>query len=114
MWCGIFLRSDDNSILRRRTRWTPLPRGSAYDRSMSSPIVTPSRLEQFNTLTAADVLGFVNDRRGEDLTLDFKQAQKNFSVPEERKVLARTISAFANSSGGLIVWGIDARKGKDD
>jgi len=32
----------------------------------------------------------------------------------DRKTLAVAISGFANSSGGLIVWGIDARKGSEE
>jgi hypothetical protein len=81
---------------------------------MSSPVAAPSLFDQFNALTTSDILAFVADRRGEDLTLDFKLASKNFDHADERKVLAATISAFANSSGGLIVWGIDARRGKGD
>jgi len=55
----------------------------------------------------------VAERRREDLTVDFKQAPTSFGKPEERKVLARAISGFANSSGGLVVWGIDARPDDD-
>lgn len=60
-------------------------------------------------LTVARVLEFVKDRRREDVTLEFKRAPKVFSDKDERKLLAKAISGFANSSGGAVVWGIDAR-----
>ena len=81
---------------------------------MPSPTNTPSLLERFNTLTTKEIVAFVSERRGEDLRLDFKITPNNFGNADERKVLAKTISAFANSSGGLIVWGIDARRDKGD
>lgn len=49
----------------------------------------------------------------ESLTLDFKSAEGLFSggslTREGRKVLARAMSGFANSAGGLIVIGVDCR-----
>jgi len=58
----------------------------------------------------------VEEGRQESLILDFKGAAKD-SAPmqeEDRKTLAKAISGFANSDGGLIVWGIDCRSLKDE
>jgi hypothetical protein len=78
------------------------------------PVRSLSLASLFHTLTVADVVALVTDRRREDLMLDFKQAPKAFDTRDERKLLAAAVSGFANSAGGLIVWGVDARKGEDD
>ena len=80
---------------------------------MSAPIASPSLEMLFNSLSSAEIAAFVTERRQEDLTLDFKLAPRNLDDKDERKVLARAISGFANSGGGLIVWGVDARKDAD-
>jgi hypothetical protein len=67
----------------------------------------------FAALTSADIHRWIAERRAEDLTLDFKTAPRCFEQAEERKVLARAISGFANSSGGLIVWGVIAKRTVD-
>ncbi len=50
---------------------------------------------------------------GEDLHLDCKR-KANAQSPDlelsDKKSLAATISAFANSEGGLLLWGVDARE----
>lgn len=55
----------------------------------------------------------MTERRSEDLTLDFKLAPSIFAGRDDRRTLAVAISGFANSNGGLIVWGIDARRDAD-
>ncbi|MCA9289805.1 MAG: ATP-binding protein [Phycisphaerales bacterium] len=50
------------------------------------------------------------ERVQEDLHLDFKTAGSSFANASERKTLAKAISAFSNSAGGLVVWGVRARK----
>ncbi|MBN9203069.1 helix-turn-helix domain-containing protein [Methylibium petroleiphilum] len=56
----------------------------------------------------------VADREPESLFLDFKRspqdgAAKNLA-PEDNKNLSKAISGFANSSGGIVVWGVDCRR----
>lgn len=55
----------------------------------------------------------VAERRQEAVDFDFK-TKADPSSPilndDDRRVLGRTLSAFSNSMGGLIVYGIDARK----
>jgi len=63
---------------------------------------SPSIETLFHTLGTKEILAFIDERRGEDLTLDFKLAPSNFSNRDDRKTLAVAIAGFANSSGGLI------------
>jgi hypothetical protein len=61
---------------------------------------------------------FVVEKEQETLLLDFKEAQ-NGRAPMgdgDRQTLGKALSGFANSEGGCIVWGIEARQGssKDD
>lgn len=54
---------------------------------------------------------FIETRTSEELFLDFKRSSDNGNSPRlsqnDRNNLAKTISGFGNSSGGVIVWGID-------
>jgi hypothetical protein len=63
-------------------------------------------------LTALDAL--IADREPESLFLDFKRSPDDGSskvlTEEDGKNLAKAISGFANSSGGVIVWGVDCRR----
>lgn len=70
-----------------------------------------SLLERFNCLTLADIEGFVARREPETLHLEFKTvSDETIAQPETRKKLAEVISGFANADGGLVAWGVDARK----
>jgi hypothetical protein len=56
----------------------------------------------------------IADREPESLFLDFKRspqegAAKNLA-PEDNRNLSKAISGFANSSGGVLVWGVDCRR----
>lgn len=54
---------------------------------------------------------FISERTSEELFLDFKRSSDNGVSPRlsqiDRNNLAKAISGFGNSSGGVIVWGID-------
>jgi len=70
--------------------------------------------DQFDTLTVAKLREFVELGQEENLHLDFKLvADSKLSSRDDRKNLAAALSGFANSGGGLIVWGVDARKNTD-
>jgi hypothetical protein len=70
-----------------------------------------SLLDQFNALTLTEINNFVSSQQEENLFLDFKVVNgANLSHADDKKNLAKALSGFANSSGGLIVWGVDARK----
>lgn len=68
----------------------------------------------FNNLELKDIIDFVKNKQEENLNLDFKTINKsNLSNKDDKKNLAKAISGFANSNGGLIIWGVEARKDKD-
>ena len=60
---------------------------------------------------------FIIDRKSEELFLEFKRSADNGSSSKlndkDREHLAKAISGFGNSEGGVIVWGIDCSKDKD-
>lgn len=57
---------------------------------------------------------FITNAQEENVWIDFKRiSSSDFSVKDDRKNLAIAISGFANSNGGLIVWGVDARKNSE-
>ena len=58
---------------------------------------------------------FILDLQSEELFLDFKQAVsngKNFKTlhKDDRKNLAKAISGFGNSEGGVVVWGVSCSR----
>jgi hypothetical protein len=64
----------------------------------------------FDAIEVAAVREWITSRRQEDLHLDFKQLRDSPEVTkDDRKNLAKAISGFANSDGGVIAWGVDAR-----
>jgi len=60
---------------------------------------------------------FIADRKFEELFLDFKRAANNGKdtklTDSDRKILAKAISGFGNSEGGVIVWGVDCSRDVD-
>jgi len=57
---------------------------------------------------------FISDREAESLFLDFKRSADNGSGKKlhmnDRANLAKAISGFGNSAGGVVVWGVDCRE----
>lgn len=55
----------------------------------------------------------IADRQSEELFLDFKRSADNGAGKklheDDRKNLAKAISGFGNSEGGVVVWGVDCR-----
>jgi hypothetical protein len=62
---------------------------------------------------APEVEAFIRDEVTEELFLDYKRSADNGGGNSlnngDRSNLARAISGFANSAGGVIVWGVDCR-----
>ena len=62
---------------------------------------------------------FIIDRQTEELFLDFKRGNSNGKEKvnslhkDDRKNLAKCISGFGNSEGGVIVWGVDCSRDID-
>jgi hypothetical protein len=67
----------------------------------------------FNELSLRMLHDFVEQRRQEDLYLDFKLVGDPELKRDDRRNFACALSGFANSSGGIVVWGVDARKNED-
>jgi hypothetical protein len=64
----------------------------------------------------AAIDALIEDRQSEELFLDFKRSSDGGVTgrisDSDRKNLAKAISGFGNSEGGLIVWGVDCRPNK--
>lgn len=60
---------------------------------------------------------FVEDREFENLHIDFKRSsdggQSRKLTQSDRQNLAKEISGFGNSEGGVVVWGIDCSDDED-
>lgn len=65
----------------------------------------------YSLIDTNNVNKFVRDGHEEHLTLEFKTVSNaDFSNREDKKNFAKALSGFANSSGGLTIWGVEARK----
>ena len=58
---------------------------------------------------------FIMSRQTEELFLDFKQAVSDGKSmrslhPNDRRNLGKAISAFGNSEGGVLVWGVECSR----
>lgn len=67
----------------------------------------------YQSIDEEKIRDFVSSGQEEMLSLDFKTVSGASLSREDRKNLAKALSGFANSSGGLIIWGVDARKNKE-
>lgn len=67
-------------------------------------------IEYFNNLDINQINDFISTKTEEDLYIEFKHAtfpeQKEFDI----KNFSKCLSGFANSEGGIIIWGINASK----
>ena len=68
----------------------------------------------FQSLSLDDIRKFVTDETEEGSSLEFKTLNfPNWKEPKakdaDKKNYSKCLSGFANSGGGIIIWGIDAR-----
>ena len=76
--------------------------------------MSPLLKDRFATLTAADIVA-MKGLEQENRHLDFKLLAKPDFGGDDQRHLAKAVSGFANAEGGVIVWGVDARRDpKDD
>jgi len=72
---------------------------------------------RISTLGEQAIDGFIVERQSEELFLDFKRSSDNGAgdrlSDRDRDNMAKAISGFANSEGGVIVWGVDCRPNQD-
>lgn len=58
-----------------------------------------------------DIQRLINDQIEENIHLDYKR--EIALSPKGKKELAKDVSAFANSKGGVIIYGIEEEKNED-
>lgn len=66
-------------------------------------------MKSFNTkeeYTIADILSLINDEVEESIHLDFKESGALGKSDGIRKEISKDVAAFANSDGGIIIYGI--------
>ena len=65
------------------------------------------------------IMEFVSQSKPETDWLNFKGCQDkkrgsaDISDKDIKKIWSKSLSGFSNSGGGVLVWGVDARKGDD-
>ena len=69
--------------------------------------------DTFGNLSLADIDDYIASRQEENLHLDFKTVADVRFEHDDRKNLARALAGFANSDGGIIVWGLATAKTAD-
>ena len=69
--------------------------------------------ETFDDLDWDKVMSLINDHQEEHLQLDFKTINAAITSGDDKRQVARCISGFANSSGGIMIWGVVAKKNED-
>jgi hypothetical protein len=70
--------------------------------------------DKFSELSLSDIHDFISLHQEEHIQLEFKTIKNpDMSSHDDRKNFAKALSGFANSSGGLIIWGIIAAKDSD-
>lgn len=70
--------------------------------------------ERFQSLTRNAVESFVMDKQEESLQLEFKTLLgPTLTSRDDKENFAKALSGFANSDGGVVVWGVNARKNQD-
>lgn len=70
--------------------------------------------DRFEALSRDELDRYCADQQEENLHLDFKTvAHSALKSADDKHSLAKALSGFANSEGGMVVWGVDARKNDD-
>lgn len=65
----------------------------------------------FDGLTLNQIDEYISNQQEETLHLEFKSINNaNLKSSDDKRNLAKALSGFANSDGGIIIWGVDARK----
>ena len=68
-------------------------------------------VETFEHISIEHLREYIERKQEEHLYLDFKILRDaSLASLDYKRNLARALSGFANSSGGLIIWGVEARK----
>lgn len=64
------------------------------------------------TKSYGDIQDFVNQRTTEDIFLDFKETRSSDGkmLLDDKSLFSKAASGFAHQEGGVLIWGIEARK----
>ena len=72
--------------------------------------------DYFEKIDIDEIERFVNDGQEENLNIEFKTVNHpNYNDKNkdyDKKNISKSLSGFANSDGGIIVWGIEAKENK--
>lgn len=68
---------------------------------------------EFEQLSASALDKYVTSQQEENLHLEFKTIGKRELTRDDRKNFATALSAFANSDGGIVIWGVVAKRNED-
>lgn len=70
--------------------------------------------EYFNRIDLTEIHDFVTNQVAEDIFLEFKTANYPQGIDFDKKNFSKCLSGFANSSGGILIWGISAKESKNN
>jgi hypothetical protein len=71
--------------------------------------------DMYDQIDFQTIQKYVEAGQEENLTLDFKSLNSSdLSNRDDRKNFAKALSGFANSSGEIVVWGVDCRKNEEE
>ena len=69
----------------------------------------------FHEVTIEHIHRYIAESQEENLFLDFKLVKgANLNSADDKRNLAKALSGFANSSGGIVIWGVDARRNEKE
>lgn len=71
--------------------------------------------EYFERIELKEIQAFVEEQTAESLFFEFKTANyPNLNgITDDKKNFSKCLSGFANSSGGILIWGISAKEKKN-
>ncbi|MBX2895577.1 MAG: ATP-binding protein [Cyclobacteriaceae bacterium] len=73
--------------------------------------------EYFNQINKEGIENLIKERQEENLHIEFKTVvhphEKEETRDFDKRNFSKCLSGFANSSGGLIIWGVNASPNKD-
>lgn len=72
-------------------------------------------LKLYKSINLKTIEDYVENSKEEDLHLEFKQINDPaFNNNDDKKNFAKVLSGFGNSDGGVVVWGVKAKKNKQN
>jgi hypothetical protein len=109
------MMSAATTMIRADSTPEPLASGVTPENSVSRAADLFARLENSNRVGLEEL---IDDREPESLFLDFKRSPNDGVgkqlAPEDSKNLSKAISGFGNSSGGVVIWGVDCHRDPAD